>query len=101
MSSDELRMLWWTKLRSTIAGVDHAEQVNHCLTGGLVGTGWRVPDLASGNKLDLVRQRIEDNPETGWGRQAAQTVRRFGHEAQVDDFVCTRETPSPIWTIST
>lgn len=89
---DELPVIWRTKLRSTVPGIAHDQQVAHCLDGGLIGIGWRIDELAGGTQLEKVLQTIEDNPEPGWGRTAAQTVRRFGKEAEVDDFVWTRDT---------
>lgn len=88
----ELPVLWRTKLRSTVPGIDHREQVAHCLDHELVGIGWRIDDLAAGSSLEAVCQWIENNPAEGWGRTAAQTVRRFGAEAKVGDFVWTRDT---------
>ena len=79
-------------MRSTVPGIDHAEQVAHCLDRGLIGIGWRIDDLPVGTPLDVVCQTIEDEPAEGWGRAAAQTVRRFGEQAEVGDFVWTRDT---------
>lgn len=87
-----LPVLWRTKLRSTVPGIDHGEQVAHCVDSGLIGIGWRIDDLSAGTPLDVVCQTIEDNPADGWGRGAAQTVRRFGVEAKTGDFVWTRDT---------
>jgi hypothetical protein len=88
----ELPVLWRTKLRSTVPDIDHAEQVAHCVDGGLIGIGWRLDELPVGTPLEVVCQTIEDNPAEGWGRRAAQTVRRFGEEAEIRDFVWTRDT---------
>ena len=88
----ELPVLWRTKLRSSVPGIDHGEQVAHCVDRGLIGIGWRIDELASGTPLEVVCQTIEDNPAEGWGRGAAQTVRRFGTEAAIGDFVWTRDT---------
>ena len=85
-------VLWRTKLRSSLAGVDHAERVAHCLEGGLVGIGWRMDDLSPSTTLTEACDRIEHTAEPGWGRAAAQTVRRFGAEAEIGDFVWTRDT---------
>jgi len=74
--SPDLPVLWRTKLRSTLAGIDHAEQVAHCVDSGLIGIGWRIDEMTSGTSLDVVCQTIEDNPNEGWGRSAAQTVGR-------------------------
>lgn len=87
-----LPVLWRTKLRSTVPGIDHAAQVQHCLDRGLVGIGWRIDDLAPGTSLEDVCQWIESCPDAGWGRTAAQIVRRFGAEALVGEFVWTRDT---------
>jgi len=89
---NDLSLLWRTKLRSTVPGIDHAEQVAHCLDRGLIGIGWRIDELAAGTPLDVVCQTIEDEPAKGWGRAAAQTVRRFGEQAEIGDFVWTRDT---------
>lgn len=76
-------MLWRTKLRSTLEGIDHAEQVDHCVRGGLIGIGWRMDELGPAASIDDACDRIENTP--GWGRVAAQTVRRFGAEAEIGD----------------
>lgn len=94
-SSLPLPVLWRTKLRSTLEGVDHAAQVDHCVLGGLIGIGWRMDELGPDTTLDAACKRIEDTP--GWGRPAAQTVRRFGAEAQIGDFVWTRDTHGRYW----
>ncbi len=94
--TDTLPILWRTKLRSTEHD-DWSAQVAHCTEGGLVGIGWRIDELPSGTSLDVVVQTIEDDPKPGWGRQAAQTVRRFGREAKVGDFVWTRDTAGRYW----
>jgi hypothetical protein len=88
-------VLWRTKLRSSLAGIDHAEQVEHCIRGGLIGIGWRMDELAPNVTLDVACKRIEDTP--GWGRTAAQTVHRFGAEAEIGDFVWTRDTHGRYW----
>jgi hypothetical protein len=92
MSGDGQPVLWRTKLRSTLPGIDHAKQVAHCLQRGVVGIGWGLDDLPTGTTLDLVCETIEKRDELGWGRTAARTVRRFGEEARVGDFVWTRDT---------
>lgn len=92
MPASQLPVLWRTKLRSTVPGIDHAAQVQHCLDRGLVGIGWRVDDLAPDTPLEDVCQWIENCLDEGWGRTSAQIVRRFGAEAVVGDFVWTRDT---------
>ncbi len=69
--ADDLPVLWRTKLRSTVPGIDHAEQVAHCLHRGLIGIGWRIDELAPGTPLEVVCQTIEDETAEGWGRAAA------------------------------
>lgn len=81
--------IWRAKLRSLKPGVDHKEQLRHCVEGSLIAIGWGA-ELPSGSSLDEVCQWIERNPQ--WGRRAAQTVRRFGAEAKVGDFIWTRDT---------
>jgi hypothetical protein len=85
-------VLWRAKLRSTVPGVDHARQVAHCVTRGLIGIGWRIDHLADGAPLSEVVQTIENSAAPGSGRAAARTVRRFGEDAQIGDFVWTRDT---------
>ncbi len=92
---DPLPALWRTKLRSTLPGVDHAAQVDHCVRGRLIGIGWRMDGLGPDTPLDVACKRIEDT--AGWGRTPAQTVRRFGSDAQIDDFVWTRDTHGRYW----
>jgi hypothetical protein len=86
-----LPVLWRTKLRSTLPEIkDYTAQVEHCLRSGLIGIGWRMDGLRSNARIDTACKRIEETPD--WGRRPAQTVRRFGAEAQVGDFVWTRDT---------
>lgn len=59
---------------------------------GIIGIGWRMDELPEDTPLATVVQAIEDRNEPGWGRAAAQTVRRFGDEAEIGDFVWTRDT---------
>lgn len=62
---DPLPALWRTKLRSTLPGVDHAAQVDHCVRGRLIGIGWRMDGLGPDTPLDVACKRIEDT--AGWG----------------------------------
>jgi hypothetical protein len=84
-------IIWRTKLRSLKPGVDHAKQVAYCIDGGLVGIGWGVEDLPTGTPLADVVAAIRAKKEPGWGPQAASTVRLFGEEAKVNDFIWTRD----------
>ena len=86
-------MLWRAKLRSGLAGVDHAEQLQHCLDGSLIAIGLGAL-LPTGSSLGGVCGWIEKNPDPGWGRRTAQTVRRFGGETRIGDFIWTRDTES-------
>ena len=88
-------VLWRTKLRSTLDGVDHTAQVEHCIHNGLIGIGWGMDGLRANTRIETTCKRIEETP--GWGRTPAQTVRRFGAEAQVGDFVWTRDTHGRYW----
>jgi len=92
MSATNPSTLWRTKLRSTLPGIVHERQVAHCLENDLIGIGWGDFDLDDGSSLDVVADTIERKDEPGWGRAAAQTVRRFGQQAQEGDFVWTRDT---------
>jgi hypothetical protein len=83
--------IWRTKLRSLKPGVNHVEQVAHNLDDGIVGIGWGLEDLPSRTPLDQVLAALEAKDEPGWGRRAMWTVRRFGRDAQVGDFVWTRD----------
>lgn len=85
-----LPTLWRTKLRSTLPGVSHAAQVQHCLDHGLIGIGWRIDELPNGASLDEVCGWIEERED--WGRTPAQIVRRFGAEAELGDYCWTRDT---------
>lgn len=85
-----LPTLWRTKLRSTLPGISHEAQVQHCLDNELVGIGWRIDHLPDGTSLEEVCTWIENRD--GWGRTSAQIVRRFGADARVGDFVWTRDT---------
>lgn len=88
-------MLWRTKLRSTLEGIDHAAQVDHCVHGGLIGIGWRMDELGPKTSLEEACKRVEETP--GWGRVPAQTIRRFGADAKIGDFVWTRDTHGRYW----
>ena len=85
-------VIWRTKLRSSVPGIDWTEQVAQCVDGDLIGIGWRIDELSSDTPLDVVLDTIRNNAEPGWGKRAADTVRRFGIDAQVGDFVWTRDT---------
>lgn len=88
--SAPLPMLWRTKLRSTLPGVDHEKQVNHCVHNDIIGIGWRMDGLGGDATLDEACERIEETP--GWGKKPSQIVRRFGEEALTGEFVWTRDT---------
>lgn len=92
VEANELPVLWRTKLRSTISGVDHAQQVKHCVDRSLIGIGWRLEELPTGSALYGVLKTIESMPEVGWGPKAAHIVRRCGVDAKIGDFVWTRDT---------
>src|SRR4051794_8565165 len=87
-------VVWRTKLRSTrpVPPVNWAEQVAHCLDENLIGIGWGLDEVDDGAQLCAVLEAIESKVEAGWGRRSARIVRRFGEEAQVGDFVWTRDT---------
>jgi hypothetical protein len=84
-------VIWRTKLRSLKPGVDHVRQLAYCLDGGRVGVGWGIEELATGTPLADVVAAIRAKDERGWGSQAASTVRLFGEEARVGDFIWTRD----------
>jgi hypothetical protein len=92
--NDQLPVVWRTKLRSTRPDppVDHSEQVAHCLRSGLIGIGWGLDDLPDRTPTDVVLDAIEQKAEEGWGGRAARIVRRFAIEAEIGDFVWTRDT---------
>jgi hypothetical protein len=70
----------------------HAEQVAHCLRSGLIGIGWGLDELGDGTPLEEVLAAIEARDEPGWGARSARIVRRFAVEAEVGDFIWTRDT---------
>jgi hypothetical protein len=78
-------------MRSLKPGVDHAKQVAYCLDGGRVGIGWGIDELPTGTPLADVLATIRANDLPGWGSRAASTVRLFGEEAAVGDFLWTRD----------
>lgn len=90
-SSRALPVLWRTKLRSKLAGVDHSNQVEYCAHRRLIGIGWGVPHLADGASLQEVFDALESYTTEGWGK-GTQNVRRFANETAVGDFVWTRDT---------
>ncbi len=69
----------------------HADQVSYCVDGGRVGIGWGIEGLRSGASLAKVVAAIRVKDEQGWGATAAATVRRFGEDAAIGDFVWTRD----------
>lgn len=71
--------------------VDHAKQFAYCVDGGRVGIGWGIKKLPTGTSLAEVLAAIRATELPGWGRRAASTVRLFGEEAAVGDFVWTRD----------
>lgn len=73
-------------------GVVHSEQVEHCLERGIIGIGWRMDELPDDAPLTTVVHAIKKRTDPGWGPRAAQIVRRFGDEAEIGDFVWTRDT---------
>lgn len=92
--NDQLPVVWRTKLRSTRPDppVDHSKQVEHCLRSGLIGIGWGLDELPDRTPTDVVLEAIEQKAEEGWGGRAARIVRRFAIEAEIGDFVWTRDT---------
>lgn len=96
MTSLEPAVLWRTKLRSTLVD-NHEEQVTHCVKGRRVGIGWGVMEIRTGARLDRVCDAVRDDPRPGWGKRAADTIRRIGEEAQDGDFVWTRDTHGKYW----
>lgn len=81
--------IWRTKLRSLKLGVDHQEQVDHNFNDGLVGIGWGIEELSDGASLEDVLAAIGSQP--GWTKDAVHTVRRFGKEAEIGDYIWTRD----------
>lgn len=92
IAQEPIPTLWRTKLRSTLDGVDHASQVQHCCERDLIGIGWGIDELDDGATLEEVCAAIKTRPWEGWGSRAAHTVRRFAEQAQIGDFVWTRDT---------
>jgi hypothetical protein len=84
-------IIWRTKLRSLKEGVVHADQVSYCVDGGRVGIGWGIETLRTRSSLAKVLAAIRAEDEKGWGATAAATVRRFGEDAAIGDFVWTRD----------
>jgi hypothetical protein len=82
-------IIWRTKLRSLKSGVDHREQVDHNFNDGIVGIGWGIEGLPDGASLDDVLAAIDSEP--GWTKDAVHTVRRFGEDAQIGDYIWTRD----------
>lgn len=84
--------VWRTKLRSTLEGIDHTEQVEHCLKKKIVGIGWGIDELPEGTDADQVADFIETCGWDGWTKRGADTVRRFANDAKKRDYVWTRHT---------
>jgi hypothetical protein len=81
--------IWRTKLRSLKPGVDHQEQVDHNFDDGIVGIGWGIEELPDGASLDDVLAAIDAEPD--WTKAAVHTVRRFGKDAEIGDYIWTRD----------
>jgi hypothetical protein len=81
--------IWRTKLRSLKPGVDHQEQVDHNFDDGIVGIGWGIEGLPDGASLDDVLAAIDAEPD--WTKDAVHTVRRFGKDAEIGDYIWTRD----------
>jgi hypothetical protein len=81
--------IWRTKLRSLKPGVDHQEQVDHNFDDGIVGIGWGIEGLPDGASLDDVLAAIDAEPD--WTKAAVHTVRRFGKDAEIGDYIWTRD----------
>jgi hypothetical protein len=81
--------IWRTKLRSLKPGVDHQEQVDHNFNDGLVGIGWGIEELSDGASLEDMLAAIGSQP--GWTKDAVHTVRRFGEDAEIGDYIWTRD----------
>lgn len=90
--TNSLPVVWRTKLRSSIDGVDWTKQVQHCTDNDLVGVGWDRGDLPLETTLEDVCTLIENEQAPGWGKRAAQCVRRLGADAVNGDFIWTRDT---------
>lgn len=94
MSSQPLPTLWRTKLRSTLVPGDDV-QLDYCLGKGVVGIGWWADGVTSGSgdkRLNAVCRKVEEAEGSGWGKRAANTLRRFATEVQPGDFIWTRDT---------
>jgi hypothetical protein len=76
-------------LRSLKPGVDHQDQVDHNFDDGIVGIGWGIEALPSGASLKEVLEAIASYP--GWTKDAVHTVRRFGEDAEIGDYIWTRD----------
>lgn len=81
--------IWRTKLRSLKPGVDHQEQVDHNFDDGIVGIGWGIEALPDGASIKDVLAAIGSQP--GWTKDAVHTVRRFGEDAEIGDYIWTRD----------
>jgi hypothetical protein len=81
--------IWRTKMRSLKPSVNHKIQAAHNFDHGIVGIGWGVEELPSGASLQEVFARIGSQP--GWTKSAVYTVRRFAEDAEVGDYVWTRD----------
>lgn len=85
--------IWRTKLRSLKADVDHEAQVAHNFDEGIVGIGWGVETLPDGVALEEVLAAVSAaiGVQPGWTKDAVHTIRRFGRDAEVGDFIWTRD----------
>jgi hypothetical protein len=85
-------VVWRTKLRSTLPGVNHAEQESHCFDNGVIGIGWGVDTLTDGAAIKEVLAAVRGRKkQPGWKR-AEPTVRRFAVDMKDGDFIWVRDT---------
>jgi hypothetical protein len=85
--------IWRTKLRSKKPDVDHKAQVAHNFDDGIVGIGWGIEALPDGAALDEVLEAVSAaiGVQPGWTKDAVHTIRRFGKDAEVGDYIWTRD----------
>jgi hypothetical protein len=85
--------IWRTKLRSKKPDVDHKAQVAHNFDDRIVGIGWGIEALPDGAALDEVLEAVSAaiGVQPDWTKDAVHTIRRFGKDAEVGDYIWTRD----------
>jgi hypothetical protein len=79
--------VWRLHLRSQDPAVDHAEQVDYCVSRRIGAVGWPLDGPGPARLAECLERTRER-----WGSRPAGVIRRLGQDAQLGDLVWARET---------